>query len=81
MYNNFFNEVKNRQGFFYIFVIFMSVIAKSNKTVFIFKDSFLSNYGSSDIPYHIINDILRRGNFGIGINIKAVILNFVKDIY
>ena len=78
MDNNFFDELENGNGFLDVFVVFVAVVTKGDKAVFVREDSFLGDDGPADIANHVIDDILVIGQFGVSVDVKAVVFGFVE---
>lgn len=68
------NEFHNRNGFFYVFVIFMAVVVESDKISIIFIDPWSGDYRTAKITADIFNDGFGVTFVGFGIDIETVFM-------
>jgi len=71
-------ELENGDGFLNILIVFVAIVTKGNKVVFVSKDAFLSDDGSADIPHHIVDDFRAVGKFSVSVNIETVVFGFIQ---
>jgi len=78
MNNDFFDKLEDGDSFLDVFIILVAVVTKGDEAVFIREYSFLGDDGPADITDHIVDDVLVIGEFGVSINVKAVVFGFVE---
>ncbi len=73
------NEFNSRYGFLYIDIIFMPIVMKSDSIInrIIGINTAGGNYRTTEITADIFCYLLRVSKSGLGINVKAFVMNFV----
>lgn len=68
------NEFHNRNGFFYVFAIFVAVIVEGDKISIIFIDPRSDDYRTTKITTDIFNDGFRITFVGLCIDVETVLM-------
>jgi len=67
-----FDEIKCRDGFFHVFIIFMTVVVKSDIFAIVTVDAGSGNYRASKIAADIFHNLLWIAFLGLCINVETI---------
>ena len=74
MANESFDEINGRDCFFYVFIIFMSIVMEGNSMTIIVVYSGCCNNGASKITTDIFDNCFRIAKIWFGINIESLFM-------
>ena len=74
-----FDEVHNRDRFLYIFIIFVSIVMKSDHRTIIFVDSWKWRSQDAQIASDIFDGSLRITRGRLGINVKSLLMRRITE--
>ena len=74
-----FDEVHNRDRFLYIFIIFVSIVMKSDHRTIIFVDPGSGDHRTPQIASDIFDGSLRITRGRLGINVKSLLMRRITE--
>lgn len=74
MANQPFDEINSREGFFYVFIIFMTIVMEGNGMSIVVIDSGSRNNGTSKITTDVFHNSGRVAKIWLRINIKPLFM-------
>ena len=74
-----FDEVHNRDCFLYIFIIFVSIVMKSDHRTIIFVDPGSGDHRTPQIASDIFDGSLRITRGRLGINVKSLLMRRITE--
>ena len=74
-----FDEVHNRDRFLYIFIIFVSIVMKSDHRTIIFVDPGSGDHRTPQIASDIFDGSLRITSGRLGINVKSLLMRRITE--
>lgn len=70
--NQTFHEFESRDGFLYVFIVFVAIVMKSNHFAIVFIDAFGSNHRSAKVTTNILGNRFGVTLTGFGVHIKTI---------